>query len=356
MIRVLVVDDSPLMCRVLGKMLESDPGIRVWGTAGSGEEALELLEKGRPDVVTMDIHMGGMDGFETTRRIMESERPLPVVIVSSCWDPLEVERTFEAMAAGAVAILPKPANMAEDGGEYEQELLRTIRAASEARVGRLRKRFPDPGAPLPAAGNGRVKIVAAGASTGGPQALSAFLSGLPAGFPRPVLVVQHMAQGFTRGLADWLGKITPLRVKIGAPGESLSGGTVYIAPEGMHMVLNRSGDSLRFSDNPPLHMVRPSVSVLFRSVAEVFGKDSAALLFSGMGADGAEELKQLRDLGAATFAQDRESSVVWGMPGEAVRLEGAEHVGSPSVLAAILSGMMAGNCNRTEKMDNGERR
>ncbi len=170
MIRVLVVDDSPLMCRVLGKMLESDPGIRVWGTAGSGEEALELLEKGRPDVVTMDIHMGGMDGFETTRRIMESERPLPVVIVSSCWDPLEVERTFEAMAAGAVAILPKPANMAEDGGEYEQELLRTIRAASEAKVGPPQEEDSlTPVSPLPAAGKGRVKIVAAGASTGVPR-------------------------------------------------------------------------------------------------------------------------------------------------------------------------------------------
>ncbi len=122
------------------------------------------------------------------------------------------------------------------------------------------------------------------------------------------------------------------------------------------MVLNRSGDSLRFSDGPPLHMVRPSVSMLFRSVAEVYGRDSAALLFSGMGADGAEELKQLRNLGAATFAQDRESSVVWGMPGEAVRLEGAEHVGPPSVLAAILSGMAAGSSNRAETTDNGERR
>jgi len=336
-IRVLIVDDSALMRKILERILRSDPGIRVAGCASSGEEALAFLATEAVDVVTMDIHMGGMDGFEATRRIMESGAPRPVVIVSSCWDPMEVEKTFQAMDAGAVAILPKPADLASRSEEYARELLETVRTAAQSTVARLRKRTQEPTFPtVPAARKREIRIAAIGASTGGPQALSAFLAGLPAGFPCPLLVVQHMAPGFTRGLVEWLDKVTPLTVRIAAEGDIPRNGTVSVAPEGAHMTV-APGGAIRLPDDPPEHMVRPSASRLFRSVASVYGKNAAALLFSGMGADGAEELKKLRDLGAATFAQNRETSVVWGMPGEAVRRNAAEFVDAPPVLASLLT-------------------
>ena len=337
MIRVLIVDDSALMRKILKCMLCSDPEIRVAGCACSGEEALAFLATESADVVTMDIHMDGMDGFEATRRIMESDAPRPVVIVSSCWDPMEVEKTFRAMDAGAVAILPKPANLSSGPEEYARELLETVRGAAQSTVARLRKRMPDFSiAKAPAARKREIRIAALGASTGGPQALSAFLARLPAEFPCPLLVVQHMAPGFTRGLVEWLDKVTPLTVRIAAEGDIPHSGTVSVAPEGAHMTVTPGG-TIRLTDDPPEHMVRPSASRLFRSVASSYGKNAAALLFSGMGTDGAEEMKRLRDLGAATFAQNRETSVVWGMPGEAVRLEAAEYVDAPPVLASMLT-------------------
>ena len=349
MINVLVVDDSPVLRRLLWRILESDPELHVAGSVDSGEAALEFLAGREVDVVTMDIHMTGMDGFETTRTIMESDRPLPVVMVSSCWDPVEVEKTFEAMGAGAVAILGKPPGTVAGSDDYSRELLRVVKEAAASRVNRLRRRGgnatrsgeradyvnPAGGRTPPAADGGRISIVAVGASTGGPQALAEFLAPLPEHFPRPILVVQHIAKGFTPGLVDWLGRAARLRVVMAREGERPEGGLVYVAPEGLHMGLG-TGGLLTLSDDPPEHLVRPSASWLFRSVAAVHGGRAAAILFSGMGSDGAVELGQLRALGAVTFAQDRASSVVWGMPGEAVRLGAAAHVGDPSRIASIL--------------------
>lgn len=186
MINVLVVDDSPVLRRLLWRILESDPELHVAGSVDSGEAALEFLAGREVDVVTMDIHMTGMDGFETTRTIMESDRPLPVVMVSSCWDPVEVEKTFEAMGAGAVAILGKPPGTVAGSDDYSRELLRVVKEAAASRVNRLRRRGgnatrsgeraddvnPAGGRTPPAADGGRISIVAVGASTGGPQALA----------------------------------------------------------------------------------------------------------------------------------------------------------------------------------------
>ncbi len=335
-IRVLIVDDSLLMQKILGHILRSDPEIRIAGFARSGEDALAFLAKESVDVVTMDINMGGMNGFETTRRIMESDLPVPVVVVSSCWDPIEVEKTFQAMEAGAVAILPKPANFASCAEDYAMELLGTVRAATQSKVTRLRKKMPEKPFPKVAMVRKRkIMIAAAGASTGGPQALSDFLSRLPVDFPCPLLIVQHMAPGFTQGLVEWLDRVTPMTVRMATEGIVPCGGTVYVAPEEVHMTMRREG-TIHLTTDPPEHMVRPSVSRLFRSIASTYGKNAAVLLFSGMGADGAEEMKHLKDLGAATFAQSKETSVVWGMPGEAVHLNAADYVEAPPVLASLL--------------------
>ena len=337
---VLIVDDSALLRRILKQMLSKDPGLNVIGCVESGEAALQFLENTRVDVVTMDIHMPGMGGFDATRRIMESPHPVPVVIISSCWDPNEVEKTFEAMDAGAVAILPKPADISSGDDEYSAELLKTVNEAALSKVGRLRQRKRPlksddaPRNPLQSSER-RISLVGVGASTGGPQALAEFLARLPADFPRPLLVVQHIAAGFTSGLAEWLGKVTPLPVRVAQNGQKAMNGVVHIAPDGFHMGV-RQGGFLSLAKDPPEHMVRPSASVLFRSLAAAYGGAAAVILFSGMGKDGAAEMKTLRNMGAATFAQDRESSVVWGMPGEAVRLDAAEHVGSPAAIASLL--------------------
>ncbi|HPE64872.1 MAG TPA: chemotaxis-specific protein-glutamate methyltransferase CheB [Synergistales bacterium] len=337
---VLIVDDSALLRRILKQMLSKDPGLNVIGCVESGEAALQFLENTRVDVVTMDIHMPGMGGFDATRRIMVSPHPVPVVIISSCWDPNEVEKTFEAMDAGAVAILPKPADISSGDDEYSAELLKTVNEAAVSKVGRLRQRKRPmksddaPRNPLQSSER-RISLVGVGASTGGPQALAEFLARLPADFPRPLLVVQHIAAGFTSGLAEWLGKVTPLPVRVAQNGQKAMNGVVHIAPDGFHMGV-RQGGFLSLAKDPPEHMVRPSASVLFRSLAAAYGGAAAVILFSGMGKDGAAEMKTLRNMGAATFAQDRESSVVWGMPGEAVRLDAAEHVGSPAAIASLL--------------------
>lgn len=353
MAKVLIVDDSAILRRLLKRILSDDPDLFVVGAVESGEEALRFLEENAVDVITMDIHMPGMDGFETTRRIMESSDPKPVVIVSSHWDPIEIEKTFEAMDAGAVAILAKPTDVVLDESDYAAEFLRTVKEASILTVRPIKRRkSPYGGTPAVEGASRddafqraitgqkkRVSLVVVGASTGGPNSISEFLGRFTAGFPYPILVVQHMAKGFTAGLADWLNRTTPLPVQVAQDGQRPESGIVYIAPKDLHLCLGGDGE-LVLMDDPPEHLVRPSVSRLFRSVASVHKGEVAAVLLSGMGKDGAVEMKALRDMGAVTFAQDKESSVVWGMPGEAVRLGAVDYVGTPTFLASILQDVL----------------
>ncbi|RMI27689.1 MAG: chemotaxis-specific protein-glutamate methyltransferase CheB [Calditrichaeota bacterium] len=345
-IRVLVVDDLAIGREILFHILNRDPQFEVVGFARDGKEAVEMLARARPDVITMDIHMPRMNGFEATRKIMETH-PTPIVLVTASTDPADVEVSFRAMQAGALAVVARPGRLNHpDFDRQARELLQTLKTMSEVRLVRRRPAlsasadsgesrasrdvvFPEP-SPR------KIRIVAIGASTGGPGALHTLLSALPEDFPVPVVVVQHITRGFVEGLVHWLDQSSPLRVVLGAQGVSIQPGYCYIAPDGLHMKVD-SGGVLRLSAEPPEHGLRPAVSVLFRSVAMAYGPHAVGVLLTGMGKDGAEELKLMRDKGAITIAQDEGSCVVFGMPREAIRLGGARYVLPLSSIAFKLS-------------------
>ena len=339
-IRLLIVEDSPVAQEFLAYILGSDPDVEVVGFARNGAEALESVKKLRPTVITMDIHMPIMDGFEATRRIMESA-PTPIVIVSGSAGAQEVASTFRAIEAGALAVVLRPPGMNHESYRADSEqLITTVKLMSEIKVVRRVSRekieprpVPSILTPSPVAG---IQLVAIGASTGGPPVLKDILKCLGKDFRFPLLIVQHIASGFVAGLADWLSSDSDIPVRIGADGERALPGHGYMAPDGFHLFVSE-GLILGLSDDPPESSgLRPSVAYLFRSVARAFGPRSVGVLLTGMGKDGAEELKAMRDGGAITIAQDEESSVVFGMPGEAVKLGAATCVLPPEGIAACL--------------------
>ncbi|WP_211251721.1 chemotaxis-specific protein-glutamate methyltransferase CheB [Andreprevotia chitinilytica] len=343
MIRVLVVDDSPSARELLVYVLNTDPAIQVIGVASSGEQAVEMAAKLKPDVITMDIHMPGLDGFGATRRIMES-CPTRIVMVTAVEIPGEVAATFSALDAGALAVLARPVGIGLAGFEADVgNLLQTIKLMSEVNVVR---RWPQRAAKTPAtpatsppvslpSGDRPIRIVAIGASTGGPMVLQTIFSQLPADFPVPIVLVQHISAGFAVGFAQWLASTTGFPVRVAQHREPLRAGTVYLAPDHCNMRVCAL-ETIALTNDPPEHGLRPSVSCLFRSVAEVYQGTAAGVLLTGMGRDGAQELLQMKETGAVTIAQDKESAVVFGMPGEAVKLGGANYVLAPDMIAAAL--------------------
>ena len=344
MIRALIVDDSAVVRKLLQRILENDPEIKVIGEAGDGASALQRVAELKPDIVTMDIQMPGMDGFETTRRLMETS-PLPIVIVSSCYRPSDVDMTFKALDTGALAALQKPLGIGHPRhAEMARELVRTVKLMSEILVVRRTSRVrdvPERKVPEPELGAGRrVRMVAIGASTGGPPALREILASLSPDFAAPVVVVQHIAAGFTRGLVDWLSHTSRLRVYVATHNEYALPGRCYIAPEGFHLNIENGGH-LILDASPPEHSLRPAVAALFRSVARHYRDEAIGVLLTGMGRDGAAELKLMKAQGAMTICQDRASSVIHGMPGEAVRIGAATHVLALSEIAPLLNRCVA---------------
>lgn len=343
-IRVLVVEDSPVVRQFLVHILRSDPDIQVVGAAADGEEALVLVERERPQVITMDINMPRMNGFEATRRIMESY-PTPIIIVSGSWDPKEVATSFRALEAGAVAAVARPQGVGHP--EFEttaRELIKTVKLMSEVRVvRRWPRRKSEAAAPAGEVPKGAVEFraVAIGASTGGPLVLHTILSSLPRDFPAPMLIVQHIAPGFIGGLVEWLAGSCPFPVHLAKDGEPLLRGHVYVADDGRHMGV-RPPDRIFLGREEPENGMRPAVSFLLRSVAEVYGKQAIGILLTGMGKDGARELRMMKDKGAITIVQDKESSIVHGMPGEAIHLDAATHVLPADKIAGTLA-RLAGN-------------
>ena len=344
MIKVLIVEDSRVAQEFLAHVLTSDPALQVVGIVGDGAEALGAVREKRPDVITMDIHMPKVDGFEATRAIMESV-PTPIVMVSASTRATEVASTFRALEAGALAVVLRPPGIGHPEHEAAaRALIRTVKLMSEIKVVRrtrrtAQERVPAPPSLAPAwkAETG-IQLVAIGASTGGPPVLFKILSRLPQDLPVPVLIVQHIAAGFVEGFVEWLGSASRFPVHVAAHGVQPLPGHAYVAPDGFHMGV-QSGLRIALSDHAPENGLRPSVAYLFRSVAQTLGPRAVGVLLTGMGRDGAEELKTMKDRGAVTIAQDEASSVVHGMPGQAIQLDAATYVLPPEGIAAMLAAL-----------------
>jgi two-component system chemotaxis response regulator CheB len=333
---VLVAEDSPTTRALLVALLEADPAVTVVGAVVDGGQAVDQTRALRPDVVVMDIEMPRIDGYEATRRIM-SQVPTPIVMVSGHAGSLE-SRAFEALAAGALVLIGKPAGT-RDLSEVRR-LVDTVRLMAEVRVVRRWERASRAAAaaPCPVSAAPQVRVVAIGASAGGPPVVAEILAALPASFACPVLLVQHIAEGFANGLAVWLDRATGLTVRLAEHGEPLRRGTVYVAPDGRQMGVDLRG-RVELTDGPAADGFRPSASHLMRSVARSYGRGAGGVLLTGMGRDGAAGLLELRRRGGVTIAQDEASSVVFGMPGEAVRIGAAEHVMPPHRIAEALTSL-----------------
>lgn len=350
-ISVLIVEDSRVLAELLREVLSADPAIRVVGVATDGEQAIEAARRLRPAVITMDIHMPHVDGFEATRRIMET-CPTPIVIVSGATGGEGGGDQLHAVAAGALASVPRPNGVGHpEHAESARQLVEMVKLMSEVKVVRRWRRssdtalapplpmpLPSP-APLPRPRPG-VRLVAIGASTGGPPVLQTLLRQLPRELAVPLLIVQHMSIGFAQGFSEWLADSTGFPVHLAVDGELPLPAHAYVAPDDRHLGLRPDG-RLLLSDKAPVNGVRPAVSFLLGTIPSERAPQVVAVLLTGMGRDGVDELKRLHDAGAMTIAQDEKSSVVFGMPGQAVKAGAVSHVLAPELIAGVLANLVA---------------
>jgi len=331
MIRVLLVDDSPMVLHILQRLLSRSPEIQVVGTAADGKEALELVPSLNPDVICTDLYMPVMDGLEFTREIM-ANYPRPILVVSVSVEPGS-PNIFRLLEAGAVDIYSKPRDILNvDMDKLAFELASKIRILAGVHVFRRNKNARDAPAaklapkpiliPRPQT---PVRMVVIGASTGGPQALHAILVHLHATFPVPMVCIQHIGSNFLSEMVTWLAEVSPLPVRKAAHGETPQAGVVYFAPEDVHLELD-DGGRFALSLAAPLDGHRPSVTITMRAAARCFGAGAVGVLLTGMGRDGAEGMASIAAAGGITIAQDEASSVIYGMPKVAVELGAVQHI------------------------------
>ncbi|MCK5145867.1 chemotaxis-specific protein-glutamate methyltransferase CheB [bacterium] len=338
MIRVLLIEDSAITRHYLSRLLNADPEIEVVGTARRGSDALKLTLELKPDVVTMDIHMPGINGFEATRRIME-ECPVPVIICSSSLSDIDSESYIEA---GAVAAVITPVGgLGDEANVAASDFIQTVKAMASVKL--IRRWTKDKYAAsietdvvdrkfLRKRQTTAANYVVIGASTGGPPVISKILSILPQPFPVPILIVQHISIGFLEGLCSWLGKNTDFPVVIAEEGMEAMPGVAHFAPDTHHMTVDPDG-MIRLWDCPAVNHLKPAIAPLFKSMAKNFGNKTVAIMLTGMGRDGAQEMRWIYDAGGVTIAQDRQTSVVHGMPAEAIRLGGVQYIEPPEKIA-----------------------
>ncbi len=336
-LKVLVIDDSALIRQLLTEILNSDPDIEVVGSAVDPLIARQKIKELTPDVLTLDIEMPRMDGLSFLRNLMRL-RPMPVVMISTLTQK-GADTTMEALSLGAVDFIAKPKlDVVERLADYRDEIIEKVKVAGKARVKQLIERpksvdknlsTDDVMGKVTWSGKIRTtdKIIAIGASTGGTEAIREVLEKMPSDSPA-VVITQHIPPMFSESFANRLNSCCDLTVSQAQDGQPIIPGHAYVAPGGMHLMIARSGAKYycKLSDAPPVNRHKPSVDVMFRSVLQSAGPNSLAVILTGMGADGAKSMKELRDIGVHTIAQDEKSSVVWGMPGEAVKLEGVEYI------------------------------
>jgi len=335
--RVLVVEDSITIRSRIVEVLAGDPSLEIVGECGDGKTAIEMCASLRPDVITLDMMLPVMTGLAATEYIM-AHHPTPILIVSASTNRGELFRTYEALAAGAVDVLEKPLGDASDDA-WERKLVSTVKLVSRikvithvrAKMGTKHAAFVTP--------SGQFRAVAIGVSTGGPSALHEIFSALPKDFPIPVLFVIHIAEPFGHAFAEWLDGQVALPVSIARDGDALpSSGRIVMAPPDRHLVVR--GGRLRLTDDPERHSCKPSIDTLFESCAAELGSSAIGCLLTGMGKDGAGGLLAMRRAGAHTIAQDEATSVVFGMPREAIALGGATRVLPLGDVASALTALV----------------
>ena len=313
-IKVLVVDDSTVMRKLISDILKNDPQIEVVDTAKTGKEAIEKAKNLKPDVITLDIEMPEMDGI-TALKILRKEVPQTKVIMFSSLTQEGAKATIESLALGAYDFVPKPSTKSflESVKKIEQDLIPKIKSVVPLKKIKL---IYKPIQITPKIKKGIYKVCGIGVSTGGPQTLLKILPKLPPNFPAPILIVQHMPPLFTKQLAERLNSLSRLRVKEAEEGEFVKDGVVYIAPGDYHMKIKKENSliKIKLHQGPPRNFCRPSVDELFESLAEVYNGKTLALILTGMGNDGKEGAKKIKEKGGVVLAQDAESSVVFGMP------------------------------------------
>jgi two-component system chemotaxis response regulator CheB len=331
-IKVFIVDDSVIARALLSHIIESDPQLKVVGQAGNRADLFKNLEQIKPDIITMDIMMPQVDGFEITKQLMQSYS-IPIIIISGFYTKDDVEKSFQAVEAGALDILPKPKGPNDaDYDKQAKRIIDSIKVMSQVKVRKKSLELVDKiskGSKLKPSQITRpapeIRAIAMGASLGGPQALQTIISDLPKTIPVPLFVVQHISPGFVEGLASWLKRFSALDIKIANHNEQAKPGTVYIAPDKFHMEVGKN-NLISLVDAPPEHGLKPSVARLFRSMAITHGAHGVGIILTGMGRDGVDDLMLMRKSGALTIAQNKESCIINGMPGEAINIGAAQLV------------------------------
>ena len=351
-IKLLLVEDSPVVTLILKRIFESSPEIQVVGTARNGLEALELIPKLHPEVICTDLNMAPMNGLEFTQEVM-NKFPLPILVISASVQVDDTQKVFQLLKAGALDVFPKPiGGLVSDYDRLANQLIAKIKILSGVKVFTRRQKMVQTEdnntlkkinqEPVPNYKYSKenvksptIKVLAIGASTGGPQALYAIISKLPANFPVPVICVQHISEGFLQGLVNWLTCESKLQVKIADLGELPQAGIIYLPPEKCHLELDSHGRFIYYkADKFPGHC--PSITVTFKSVAKFYGRTAAGVLLTGMGRDGADGMLAIAQLGGLTIAQDQATCVVFGMPKEAIALGAAQYVLPVSAIAPLL--------------------
>lgn len=337
-IRIVVVDDSQTARELLVALYES-AGLRVVGVGKTGEDAIQLVIKHIPDVVSMDVVMPKMDGLEATRAIMR-EHPTPIVIVTASLMRTDTDMTFEALKAGALAALKKPGLEDPETCDKLIETVRLMASVSVIRRWSEEKKYDKKIDIAPFTVGKNIRLIGIASSTGGPGVLASILAPLPRHFPIPILIVQHVTNGFATGLAEWLHEQVNLDVTLAGHGDIPKAGLVLLPPDDYHMQINKSG-AIELSKAPPYKGLRPSANYLFNSMARFYGAGGLGIILTGMGDDGAEGMEAMYRSGALTIAQDEDSCIVYGMPLEAVKRKAIKRVLTPEQISQYLMDLSA---------------